>query len=128
MSSETFDETRAAAFEEKMAGVLNAGALALMTSLGHRTGLFDVMHRLEPADPQTIASAAGLAERYVREWLGAMATGGFVTYDATAGTYALPAEHAAVLTRAARPSNMAATSQWIPLLATVEEVLVCCFE
>src|SRR6202047_5635935 len=38
-----FDHSRAAAFEERLVGTLNSGALCLMTSLGHRTGLFDVM-------------------------------------------------------------------------------------
>ena len=38
-----FDHSRAAAFEERLVGVLNAGALCLMTSLGHRVGLFDAM-------------------------------------------------------------------------------------
>ena len=40
-----------------------------MTSVGHRTGLFDVMRDLPPAAPAEIARQAGLAERYVREWL-----------------------------------------------------------
>ena len=39
----TFDDRRAEAFGESMLGVLNAGAQSLMTSLGHRSGLFDVM-------------------------------------------------------------------------------------
>ena len=39
----SFDHSRAAAFEERFIGVLNFGALCLMTSLGHRVGLFDAM-------------------------------------------------------------------------------------
>ena len=31
----------------------------------------------------------------MREWLGAMTTGGVFTYDAKTGAYTLPAEHAA---------------------------------
>jgi hypothetical protein len=42
------DQARSEAFAERMIGVLNAGALALMTSLGHRTGLFDAMAGLPP--------------------------------------------------------------------------------
>jgi 2-polyprenyl-3-methyl-5-hydroxy-6-metoxy-1,4-benzoquinol methylase len=128
MKTSTIDETRVEAFAGKLLDVLNAGALSLMTSIGHRTGLFDVMGTLPPADSTTIARQAGLSERYVREWLGAMVTGGIVEYDPDAGTYALPAEHAACLTRAARPNNLAATSQWIPLLGSVEDQIVECFE
>src|SRR5690606_26295183 len=75
-----------------------------------------------------IADEAGLHERYVREWLGAMVTGGIVEYDAATGRYRLPPEHAASLTRDSRPHNLAVTAQWIPLLAAVEDDLLRCFE
>ena len=78
-----------------------------MISLGHRTGLFDAMSNLPPADAATIAGVARLNERYVREWLGAMTVGCIVTHDPVARTYHLPPEHAALLTRAAAPNNIA---------------------
>ncbi|MDQ3641005.1 MAG: methyltransferase, partial [Actinomycetota bacterium] len=68
-------------FAERLVGVLNSGMLALMTSIGHRAGLFDAMASLPPATSAQIADAAGLDERYVREWLGAMTTGGIVDHD-----------------------------------------------
>ena len=37
------------AFAERMIETLNAGAVALMTSLGHRRGLFDCMSEMPPA-------------------------------------------------------------------------------
>jgi hypothetical protein len=37
------DRARADAFAERLLGMLNSGALTLMTSVGHRTGLFDAM-------------------------------------------------------------------------------------
>ena len=42
----SLDAEKMNAFAGKMIGVLNQSALALMTSLGHRTGLFDSMARL----------------------------------------------------------------------------------
>jgi SAM-dependent methyltransferase len=99
-----------------------------MTSVGHRTGLFDVLRGLAPALPAEVAKRAGLSERYVREWLLAMASAGVVEHDPAAGSFVLPAEHAAVLTRAARPNNLAAAFQWIPLLGALEDELVNCFE
>ena len=50
---------------------------------------------------QEIAARAGLNERYVREWLGAMVTSGVVDVDPQSLRYQLPPEHAAYLTRAA---------------------------
>jgi SAM-dependent methyltransferase len=108
-------------------GIMNDACLALMTSIGHRTGLFDTMATLPPATSAEIAEAAGLHERYVREWLGAMTTGGIVDHDAASGTYGLPPEHAAFLTRAAGPDNLAVPMQLVALLASVEGRVTECF-
>jgi SAM-dependent methyltransferase len=122
-----FDHSRAAAFEKRLVGALNYGALCLMTSLGHRVGLFDVMADMPAAGSEAIAARCGLNERYVREWLGAMVASGVVDYDPRNGTYALPPEHAAFLTRVATPANLAVFTQYIPLLGAVEDDVVACF-
>lgn len=123
----TPDPARAAAFEERFVDTLNAGALCLMASIGHRTGLFDTLLGLPPATPAEIADAAGLQERYVREWLGAVTVAGVTEHDSEAGTYWLPPEHAAHLTRAAAPGNLAVFTQYIGLLGSVEDDVVTCF-
>jgi len=98
-----------------------------MTSIGHQVGLFDAMASLPAASAERIASAAGLNERYVREWLGTMVTGRVVDYDAGDQSYRLPPEHAAWLTRVAGTNNLALQAQYIPLLAQVDELIVHCF-
>ncbi len=115
------------AFAARMLSFLNGGAAMLMTSIGHRTGLFDAMADGAALTPAALAARAHLHERYVREWLGAMTTSGIVVHDATNGTYTLPAAHAACLTRAALPTNIAATAQWIGVLGSVEDRIVDCF-
>ncbi|MHC4512532.1 MAG: class I SAM-dependent methyltransferase [Planctomycetota bacterium] len=127
MSVEMLDQVKADAFAEKLMGTLNSAGLALMTSIGHRTRLFDRMAELPPATSQEVAEKAGLNERYVREWLGTMVTSGVVEYDPGTQHYRLPAEHAAFLTRAASPDNIATTMQFIPVLAKVEDRIVECF-
>lgn len=123
-----FDAARAEAFAGRMVESLNAAAAMLMTSIGHRTGLFDAMAALPgPADSAAIAAAAGLNERYVREWLSAMAVAGFVDYDAAAATFRLPPEHAACLTRAATPDNLAVFAQFFPVVGSAEQRLIACF-
>ena len=124
MSITDLDQAKAEAFAERMVGVLNEGAIALMTSIGHRTGLFDVMAGLPPSTSEQIASAANLNERYVREWLAAMVVGRIVEHNSEVGTYYLPQEHAAFLTRAASPDNIAVTAQFIPLMGSVEDPIV----
>jgi SAM-dependent methyltransferase len=122
-----FDEARSEAFAGRMMDVLNGAGIALMTSIGHQVGLFDAMAGLPPASSHRIAAEAKLDERYVREWLGAMVTGRVVDHDPAAGTYALPPEHAAWLTRAAGTNNLALQAQYVPLLAQVEGPIVECF-
>ncbi len=111
-------------FQKQMAGFMNAGGAVLMISVGHRAGLFDAMAGLAPSTSAEVATAADLDERYVREWLAAMATAGVVKYNRNADTFTLPPEHAALTTRAAGPANMARLMQFIPLLATVEDQIV----
>jgi 2-polyprenyl-3-methyl-5-hydroxy-6-metoxy-1,4-benzoquinol methylase len=122
-----FDADRAEAFAGRLLTTLNDGALCLMVSIGHRTGLFDTMERTGAGTSDEIAARSKLNERYVREWLGAMVTGGIVDYDTTTARYELPAEHAASLTRQARADNMAVFAQYIGSLGAVEDDIVECF-
>ncbi|MBZ0180070.1 MAG: methyltransferase domain-containing protein [Melioribacteraceae bacterium] len=115
-------------FAEKLLGTLNQGALSIMVSIGHRTGLFDVMSELPPSTSTEIAQAAGLSERYVREWLGAMLTGFVVEYNPDTKKYHLPQEHASFLTRKAAANNIGVFAQYIPLLGTVEDKVIDCFK
>jgi SAM-dependent methyltransferase len=117
----------AEAFADRILGVLNNSATALFLSVGDRTGLFDTMVETGPAASDKIAAAAGLQERYVREWLAGLVVGGVVEYDPESGTYTLPAEHAAVLTKAAGVDNLAFLAQYMPLVASVEDELVKAF-
>jgi 2-polyprenyl-3-methyl-5-hydroxy-6-metoxy-1,4-benzoquinol methylase len=123
-----FDETKAAGFEERMVDTLNGAALALMISIGHRTGLFDALDRVPPVTSAELAAHAGLNERYVREWLGALSAARVVKFDAASRRYSLPAEHAACLTRRATPGNLAVFAQYVPVLGGVEDDIVHCFE
>ncbi len=109
------DVSEARAFGERLFEIYTGGLLSLMVDIGHRTGLFEAAAQ-GPATSQELASRAGLSERYVREWLGAMVTAAVFDYDATAGRYTLPPEHAVRLTGETM-YNMAPMSRIVPLLA-----------
>ncbi len=113
-------------FDEWFVTALNGGALMLMISIGHRTGLFDTMSVMGWTDSNKLAEQAGLNERYVREWLGAMATGGVVEVD-DSGRYRLPEDHAQLLTRDTDLDNLAVMAQYISVLGSVEDDIVECF-
>mgnify|MGYP001305545773 CR=1 FL=1 len=119
--TEQMVEEKSEQFAERMVDSLNRASIILMVSIGHRTGLFDTMAEMKPSTSHEIAAAAGLNERYVREWLGAMCTGGVIHFEPETRTFSLPSEHAAFLTRKASPNNIAAFAQWIPVLARVED-------
>src|SRR6476619_7046546 len=111
-------------FAERMVGAIDAASLAILLSIGHQTKLFDTLAELPLATSTQIADAAGLNERYVREWLGGVVAGRIVDYDPAAQTYSLPRHRAAVLTRAAGPDNLARVAQFIPLLGEVEQKVI----
>jgi 2-polyprenyl-3-methyl-5-hydroxy-6-metoxy-1,4-benzoquinol methylase len=127
-TSPELDQSRAETFAGRIMTALNDGALCLMLSVGHRTGLLDVLRTLPPSTSPEIAKHAGLNERYVREWLGAMVTAGVVEVDPVTTRFVLPAEHAAFLTRPAGADNLAVFAQYIPLLGAVEDDIVACFK
>lgn len=114
-------------FAERIVGAIDDASLAILLSIGHQTKLFDTMTEMPPATSAQIAEAAGLNERYVREWLGGVVANRVVDYDPAAQTYALPGHRAAVLTRAAGPDNLSRVAQFIPLLGEVEQKIIGCF-
>jgi 2-polyprenyl-3-methyl-5-hydroxy-6-metoxy-1,4-benzoquinol methylase len=124
MTLQEIDAAQVEAFAGRLFTVLNGAGLTLLISLGHRTGLFDAMATLSPSTSEQIAKAAGLDERYVREWLGGVVAGQIVEYTPSSQTYALPPAHAALLTRAAGHHNLAAFAQMVPVNASVEPLVV----
>jgi hypothetical protein len=124
MTTVELDMGKVEEFGAQMASFLNGGAAVLMLSIGHQTGLFDVMAGLPPSTSEEIADAAGLDERYVREWLGAMVAAGVVEYDGGSAAYVLPPEHATLTTRAAGPNNFAAFAPMIVISGGVESEII----
>src|SRR6201998_954178 len=61
-------------FAERMAAAIDGASLTILLSIGHQTGLLDAMAGLPPSTSAQIAEAAGLNERYVREWLAGVTT------------------------------------------------------
>ena len=104
----TLDPEQVEEFAGRLLSLFSGSMLSYMIDIGHRTGLFAAAAR-GPATSDELAERAGLDERYVREWLGAMVTGGIVDYDPPAKSYSLPPERAACLTEG--PSNMAPFAQ-----------------
>ena len=108
-----------------LVNVLNSGLLALMISVGDRTGLFSAMRSMTASTSDQIAAAAGLNERYVREWLAAMTAGGIVTHDPVTKSFELPAACAEALSRGLGGSDsIAGMYGHVAMLGKVEDRIV----
>jgi len=110
-----------------MLDVMNKAALALMLSVGHRTKLFETMAKIPPSTSLEIATKAGLNERYVREWLGALVTSKIIDFQPNSSSYSLSKDKAEFLTKDGN-YNFASSMQWIPALAYVEDHIIDCFK
>ena len=119
-----FDTEVATALANRYLQILNDASIALLTSVGHKTGLFELLAANPGSTSHDLAALGDLHERYVREWLAGMVVAGVVEYDPVHATHVLPPEHAAVLTSAAGPNNVAHIMQYIPMMGGVEDKIV----
>src|SRR5437870_722387 len=95
-----------------------------MASLGDRLGLFKDLASHGPSTSSELATRTSTQERYVREWLGAMANSEYLEYDPTTARYTLPPEHAPVLAQEAGPVFFGGVhAEFVGLLAPFEQLL-----
>ncbi len=84
-------------FTEKLRSIFTGSVMTNLIDIGYQVGLFEAS-KAGPATSAELAERAGLHERYVREWLGAMVTSGIYDYDPASREYSLPEDHAECLT------------------------------
>ncbi len=108
------------AFAERLIHALNEGAMVAMLALGHRLRLLDAMGDGAARTSAELAATSGCAERYVREWLCALAAARVLDYEPASRRFRLPPAHAAWLTRAASPDNLAVAAQYVGLMGLME--------
>src|SRR5579859_2924633 len=112
-------------FGSRLWEIYTGAALSFMIAIGYQTGLFEAA-ATGAGTSDELAERSHLEERYVREWLGAMASSGILDYDSATKKYTLPAEHARFLTGHTL-QNAAPQSQMFPLTATILPDLITCF-
>jgi hypothetical protein len=103
MASSPIDQQKMEEFVHKVLGDTSALTTAVLGALGDRLGLFKDLHAHGPATSAELAKRAGVQERYAREWLRAMASAGYLTYDPATYRFTLPPEHAPVLAQETGP-------------------------
>ncbi len=97
MAATEINEAKLEAFMGQAVTDMGAIISAPLMLIGEKLGLYKAMAHAGPLTSQEVAERAGAAERYVREWLGNQAAGGYVSYDPGTDRYTLPDEHALAL-------------------------------
>jgi SAM-dependent methyltransferase len=96
-TAEPVDQAKLEAFVGQAVTDMGAAISGLLLHIGDRLGLYKAMAGAGPLSSADLARRTGTAERYVREWLGNQAAGGYVIYDPADRTYELPPEQAMVV-------------------------------
>ena len=99
------DEEKLNVFLGKAVADLGAAVSAALITIGDELGLYKALakERLTPAE---LAQRTGTIERYVREWLGNQAAGGYVDYDEKTNRYFLNDEQALCLADPGGPVDL----------------------
>ena len=114
------NEAKLNAFLGKAVGDLGAAISAVLISLGDELGLYKELAK-QPLSPQELADRTRTNERYIREWLGNQAAGGYVEYDAGTDKYLLNDEQRLCLADPAGPVDLAGAYAIVEDLYFVKE-------
>jgi hypothetical protein len=84
---------------------LGASISAVLMLIGDELGLYEALAE-GPATSADLAEKTGTNERYIREWLGNQASGGYIEYDASTGQYSMTEEQALCLANPNGPVDL----------------------
>lgn len=101
LEAPAIDEQKVEEFLGKALTDLAGSTTIVLCAIGDRLGLFKDLAANGPATSGELAKRTGINERYAREWLGGMASAGYLAHDG--GTFTLPPEHALVLAEESSP-------------------------
>jgi SAM-dependent methyltransferase len=118
-SQPTINPAKQEAFVHRVLGDASATMTTILASIGDRLGLFKDLAKNGSATSTELAQRTGTNERYVREWLGGMATAGYVEYDRSTARFTLPAEHAAAVATEGGPFFFGGIYEMLPAFMAV---------
>jgi len=122
------DKEKSTQFMLKLVGDVGTALAAGLLLVGDRSGLFKAMAGAGMLSADALAERAGIAPRYVEEWLAVMAGAGYVEHDAAADTFTLPDEHALFLTDESSEYYLGGLFQGLPGLLAMTPRLASAFK
>ena len=121
------DTQKTEAFLGKVIG--NAGGMTttIFAAIGDQLGLFKSL-ALGPATSAQLANRANINERYAREWLGAMASAGYIEYNPVSQSFTLPPEYVPILAQESGPIFLGGLHQMLLGMAGPIDTLMQAFQ
>lgn len=111
-------------FAGKVMGDVGSAFATLLAFIGDQTGVFVALRDNGRCDSATLAKAAKVDERYLREWLSAMAASSYVTYHADDETFSLTDEQATVFAQEGHPACMQGLIQLVVAQMTTHDAAI----
>ncbi|HMD56414.1 MAG TPA: class I SAM-dependent methyltransferase [Solirubrobacteraceae bacterium] len=127
MGTTGIDQARLEAFMGQAVTDMGAIISAPLMIIGEKLGLYKAMAGAGPLSSAEVAERSGADERYVREWLGNQAAGGYVIYDPESERYTLPDEHALALADEDSPFYILGVYESIASLYADEDKIIDAF-
>jgi 2-polyprenyl-3-methyl-5-hydroxy-6-metoxy-1,4-benzoquinol methylase len=90
------DETKLHQFIGQMLSDLGGAASVALVRIGDALGLYKTLHERGAMSVAELAAAAGVNQRYLREWLSQQAASNYLAYDPATQKFTLPPEQAMV--------------------------------
>src|SRR5215468_3868289 len=90
------DDAKLHQFMGQMLSDLGGAASVALVRIGDSLGLYKTLHERGPMTVVELAAAAGVNQRYLREWLSHHAASNYLSYDPATQKFALPPEQAMV--------------------------------
>ncbi|XP_054752911.2 S-adenosylmethionine-dependent methyltransferase Rv2258c-like [Lytechinus pictus] len=108
-------------FSYRLGQIVENGLTSLSIAFGVKSGLFDVLveNHHTPMTSQELADAASMKERYVREWLGAMAGARIVLLDPATQRFHIPGQILDAFKKWTPQNKILLSTKSIPFLSEV---------
>jgi len=100
------DDAKLHQFVGQMLSDLGGAASVALVRMGDALGLYKTLHTRGPMTVGELAAAAGVNERYLREWASHQAASNYLSYDPATLKFTLPEEQAMVFAIDDSPVNM----------------------
>jgi hypothetical protein len=100
------DDAKLNQFIGQMLNDLGGAVSIALVQMGDALGLYKTLHQKGPMTIKELATAAGVNERYLREWASHHAASNYLTYEPTTQKFSLPPEQAMVFANDDSPVNL----------------------